>query len=69
MGQRIDEHLLDVHHAAEYISLIAPAYAPRGQADSAQVKAWASEQRHQLRNQPGAALSLLEICSGLAVGL
>ena len=60
LGQRTDEHLLDFHHAAEYISLIAPAFAPRCRADTAQAKAWASEQRHQLRDQPGAALSLLE---------
>jgi hypothetical protein len=52
-------HLLDFHHAAEYVSSVALAFAPKCKADAPEAAAWATEQRHQLRDQPGAAARLL----------
>jgi hypothetical protein len=60
LEQQTEATLLDFHHAAEYVSGAALAFAPKCKADAPEALAWGSEQRHQLRDEPGAAARLLQ---------
>jgi hypothetical protein len=59
LARRCDEHLLDFHHAAEYLSAASAGFAPDGKADSPAAQAWASDARHRLRDEPQGALQVL----------
>jgi hypothetical protein len=57
--KRCDEHLLDFHHAAEYLSAASAAFSAEGTVESAAAQAWAQRQRATLRDEPGGALQVL----------
>jgi len=59
LGRRCDEHLLDFHHAAEYLSAASAAFSEEGSAESPAAQAWAQRQRATLRDEPGGALQVL----------
>lgn len=59
LAKRCDEHLLDFHHAAEYLSAAAAAFSAEGTVESAAAKAWAQRQRAVLRDEPAGALQVL----------
>lgn len=59
LTRRCDEHLLDFHHAAEYLSTASAAFSAEGTAESASAKAWAQQQRATLRDEPAGAMQVL----------
>jgi len=59
LAERCDEHRLDFHHAAEYLSKAAAAFAPDQRADSAEAVAWAAKQRRVLRDEKQGAKKIL----------
>jgi hypothetical protein len=59
LAKRCDEHLLDFHHAAEYLTAASAAFSAEGGAESPQAQAWARQQRATLRDEPGGALQVL----------
>lgn len=59
LAKRCGEHLLDFHHAAEYLSAASAAFSAEGTLESAAAKAWAQQQRTILRDEPGGALQVL----------
>jgi len=59
LARRCDEHLLDFHHAAEYLSTASAAFSEEGTAESASAKAWAQQQRAVLRDEPAGAMQVL----------
>lgn len=59
LAKRCDEHLLDFHHAAEYLTGASAAFSAEGGAESPQAQAWARRQRAILRDEPGGALQVL----------
>lgn len=59
LGKRCEEHLLDFHHAAEYLSAASAAFSAEGTAESASAKAWAQRQRAILRDEPAGAMQVL----------
>ena len=60
LAHRCDEHLLDYHHAAEYLSKASAAFSAEGEgAESESARAWAHQQRETLRDKPGGALEVL----------
>jgi len=59
LAQRCDEHLLDFHHAAEYLSKAAAAFAPDQRAESAEARDWAAKQRLVLRDESLGARKIL----------
>lgn len=59
LSQRCDEHLLDFHHAAEYLSAASTAFSAEGTAQCARARAWAQQQRETLRDAPAGALQVL----------
>jgi len=55
-----DEHLLDYHHAAEYLSKASAAFSVEGGGENSEsARAWAREQRETLRDKPAGALEVL----------
>jgi hypothetical protein len=59
LADRCDEHLLDYHHAAEYLSKASAAFNAEGADDNEQAQAWAHQQREILRDKTGGALEVL----------
>ena len=59
LAARCDEHLLDFHHAAEYLSVAAGAFDDEGSSEGAVAKAWAQKQREVMRDEPAGALQVL----------
>lgn len=59
LAERCDEHLLDFHHAAEYLSKAGAAFAPDQRAESAEATAWAAKQRRVLRDEKQGAKKIL----------
>lgn len=59
LAGRCEEHLLDFHHAAEYLSAASIAFSAGGKAEDAESKTWAEIQRAILRDKPGGALEVL----------
>jgi hypothetical protein len=59
LASRCDEHLLDYHHAAEYLSKAAAAFSTEGGEESEAARAWAHQQREILRDKPGGAMEVL----------
>lgn len=59
LAKRCEEHLLDFHHAAEYLSAASAAFSVEGTVESAAAQAWAQRQRATLRDERGGALQVL----------
>ena len=63
LGPHVSVQILDFYHATEYVNKASHVAWPD---DEQMAQAWTADQCHQLKHEPGAATSLLEIMKLLA---